>query len=218
MVFLGSISYLMEPVLVLTQDFKVSIPVIQAMPEVHFSLCTRRICNLHLFSIPLHSSFDFWLHLFRLQMACPLFPTSKPPTWCILSPSFIPLVSFTLHLQVHLLRHFQKSLPPRELRPPEDEPMEESKGAQCFCINPLRTRWVTGREKSNIGISVKCVEGLSLVFWKPWGDLKGKGKGLRYFCTAGLKGLNIHSTEMKVWFASASWCECMTGDECACTV
>lgn len=56
--------------------------------------------------------------------------------------------SFMLHLQLRLLRHFQKSVPPRELHPPEDEPMEESKEAHCFCSGRLEPCCVTrGRKK-----------------------------------------------------------------------
>lgn len=83
-------------------------------------------------------SFDFQLHLFRAQVLC---LRIKPPTYPV--PIIIPPVSFTLLLQLHLLLHSHKALPPRELHPPEHELTEDSKEAHCFCIGGLGAHWVT---------------------------------------------------------------------------
>lgn len=94
-------------------------------------------------SLQLHlKSFDFQLHLFTPQIMSPV-PPSLPTNLMHPETIILPPVSFALHLQLHLLRHFEKSLPPRELHPPENEPTEESKEAHCFCIDRLGLCWVT---------------------------------------------------------------------------
>lgn len=147
-----------------------------------------------LFSFQLHlKSFDFQLHLFTPQIMSPV-PPSLPTNPMHPETIILPPVSFALHLQLHLLRHFEKSLPPRELHPPEDEPTEESKEAHCFCIDRLGLCWVTIVKKKKrvileTELSVFCCGRVKSCLVKALGLCKRKRRSIEVFSTAGLKGL-----------------------------